>query len=161
MWECTPWVESKKRATDRLLNLALPENEVYEMSWLGLIQAASAAKKLECDYLWLDLVCLNQLSREDKRLQIDNMANIYKNAKCVIVMFGGCAAAQPLDQDSVWINRAWTLQEATLNSSTWGLFEGEFPGDDPEPSLSFERGLGGRSPNIPLLRAQYQNLYLF
>ena len=37
-------------------------------------------------------------------------------------MFGGCRVAQGLDQHASWIDRAWTLQEATLCKDTYALF---------------------------------------
>jgi hypothetical protein len=72
----------------------------HEISWLGLVQAATAAKELKCEYLWLDLLSLDQLSKEDKKLQIGNMHNIYSNATAVVVMLGGVSVAQKLDEVS-------------------------------------------------------------
>jgi Heterokaryon incompatibility protein (HET) len=86
-----------------------------------LQQAAMAAKYLECDYIWLDLLCIEQLESADKAIQICNMSRIYKSAAAVLVMFGGCRAAQGLEYHSLWIERAWTLQEATVNKETWAL----------------------------------------
>jgi hypothetical protein len=53
---------------------------------------------------------------------LTNIANIYRNAKSVLVMIGGCRVAQGLDQHASWIDRAWTLQEAILCKDTFGLF---------------------------------------
>ena len=97
----------------------------YKASWHGLIQAAMAARHFRCDYLWLDLLCINQCAPDDRRLQVKNMANIYRNAKIVLVMFGGCTAAQGLEHSSSWIDRAWTLQESTVNKETFALFSAE------------------------------------
>ncbi|KAK2611923.1 hypothetical protein QQS21_002029 [Conoideocrella luteorostrata] len=100
----------------------------HQISWLGLVQAAVAAQALGCQYLWLDLLCLNQQSREDKKIQIRNMANIYQNATAVVVLPGGVVAAQNLDQPSSWIHRAWTLQEATLGWPGYVLVNWALPG---------------------------------
>ena len=112
---------------NRPLQIDVEGTAPHTTSWHGLIQAATAAKYLKCDYLWLDLLCLNQRSKNDKKLQIKNMANIYRNSTAVLVMFGGCAAAQGLNKYSSWIDRAWTLQEATLGE-TYALIEWPFPG---------------------------------
>src|SRR5271154_6833927 len=88
----------------------------------GIGQMQMAARHFECDYIWLDLFCIHQNSHEDKKRQIENMANIYRNAKVVLVMFGGCHSVQPLDKSASWMSRAWTLQEATLCKDTFGLF---------------------------------------
>jgi len=119
---------------------------------LGLTQAAMAARKLGCDYIWLDLLCLNQRSSGDKKLQVKNMANIYRKAGAVLIMFGGCGAAQGLDKTSPWIDRAWTLQEATLNGygTTWGLVEWTLPGYG--ANLKFPTGLGHESYSLTLSR---------
>jgi type VI protein secretion system component VasA len=73
------------------------EPSTHEISWLGLVQAATAAEALGCEYLWLDLLCLNQVDLEDRRKQIANMHRIFANAAAVVVMLGGLSAAQRVD----------------------------------------------------------------
>jgi hypothetical protein len=73
------------------------EPSTHEISWLGLVQAATAAEDLGCEYLWLDLLCLNQVDSEDRRKQIANMHRIFANAAAVVVMPGGLSAAQRVD----------------------------------------------------------------
>jgi hypothetical protein len=96
-----------------------------KISWYGLVEAANAANTLGCEYLWLDFLCLDQLSPRgdddhDKAMQINNMANIYMHAKAVICMLGGVSAVQAADKETAWMDRAWTLQEALINhNSTW------------------------------------------
>lgn len=116
VWEASP---AATRAADKAnkplrIDCGGPKQYVHTISWLGLFQAALAAAHFGCKYLWLDLLCLNQVSHEDKVLQIRNMARIYANADEVIIMPGGVAAAQGLDETSTWMQRAWTFQEATL-----------------------------------------------
>ena len=128
VWEATAAVQRRSMAAKRPLMIDTGHDEPHEVSWLGLVQAATAARNLKCEYLWLDLMCLNQRSTMDKEMQIKNMHKIYCNASAVIVMFGGIAAAQPLDELSTWINRAWTLQEATSCHEMWGLVEWKYSG---------------------------------
>lgn len=85
------------------------------------MSGSQAAQHLDCDFLWLDLVCLHQCSSRDKTLQIVNMGHIYKNAEAVLVMPGGVAAVQGAEHPASWITRAWTLQEATLCDNTYAL----------------------------------------
>jgi Heterokaryon incompatibility protein (HET) len=113
--------------------------------WQGLVEAAQAARFCGCDYLWLDLFCIDQRRTDDKRMQIKNMGNIYELATVVIVMVGGAGAVQGIDEGSSWIDRAWTLQEAVVCPNTTVLVKwpqhwpGKFnappvcrdPGDDP------------------------------
>ncbi|KAI9780420.1 MAG: hypothetical protein M1839_006694 [Geoglossum umbratile] len=110
VWQPSPAVA--RRENTRPLYITVEEDGTHEISWLGLMQTAIAARHLKCDYIWLDFVCLNQTSKADKRLQIKNMANIYAYCSATIVMFGGVRCAQRLDDESFWHTRAWTLQEA-------------------------------------------------
>lgn len=112
----------------RPLQIHVGKQEPHQISWLGLVQAAVAAHVRGCQYIWLDLLCLDQQSPKDKKIQIQNMAKIYQNATTVIVMPGGVVAAQNLDQPSSWINRAWTLQEATLGWPRYVLVNWTLPG---------------------------------
>lgn len=73
------------------------EPSTHELSWLGLVQAATTAEDLDCEYLWVDLLCLNQVDSEDKKKQIANMHRIFANATAVVVMPGGLSAAQRVD----------------------------------------------------------------
>ena len=112
----------------RPLQIDVGKREPHGISWLGLVQAATAARAHRCQYLWVDLLCLNQRSCEDKRIQIKNMAKIYRNATVVIVMPGGVVAAQNFNKPSSWISRAWTFQEATLGWPSYVLVNWTLPG---------------------------------
>jgi hypothetical protein len=113
VWEASLEVQRISRLVNRPLSIYLSESEPsHEISWHGLTQAACAAKWAVCDWLWLDLLCLNQANKGDKTLQVKKMFQIYFSARATLVMFGGVAAAQAIDKYSSWIDRAWTLQEA-------------------------------------------------
>lgn len=121
VWEETEEVIRLSSKTNRHFYIDIGNGNQHHASWHGLTQAATAAEHLNCRYLWLDLLCIHQFAVDDKRLQVRNMSKIYKNATAVLVMFGGCAAAQGLEHHSSWIQRAWTLQESTINDHTYGL----------------------------------------
>lgn len=89
----------------------------HQISWWGLVDVAYAALELRADYIWIDFFCLDQVDRgdKDKALQICMMADIYKHAKDVVVMVGGMSAVQSVANNTMWMDRAWTLQEAILN----------------------------------------------
>jgi Heterokaryon incompatibility protein (HET) len=130
VWKPSPAIAS--RINTRPLHITLEENGTHEIGWLGLMQAAIAARHLKCDYLWLDFICLNQTSKADKKLQIKNMANIYAYCAYTIVMLGGVRCAQRLEDESLWHTRAWTLQEALesvrrgRNAVRYALIEWEY-----------------------------------
>jgi Heterokaryon incompatibility protein (HET) len=124
VWKASEEVKRLSSLSNRPFRIDIKNHsEQYSASWHGLIQAATAGRNWSCQYLWLDLLCVHQLADDDKRLQIENMSKIYKNATIVLIMFGGCAAAQGLNHPSQWMERAWTLQESTVNKNTFGLID--------------------------------------
>lgn len=128
VWEASEDAGQRSKEANRSLEIDLGKGRVHTISWLGLVQAAIAAESLDCEYIWLDLLCLDQTSAEDKTLQIQNMARIYSNASSVVVMVGGIHAAQGLETPSAWIHRAWTFQEATLCFQPQVLVQWDYPG---------------------------------
>jgi hypothetical protein len=84
---------------DRPLLVQIPKAH-HDISWHGLQQAASTTNFLGCEYIWLESLCLNQLSKKDKALQILNMGNIYKITAAVLVVIGGIQAAHDLHSSS-------------------------------------------------------------
>ncbi|RYP30496.1 hypothetical protein DL767_006237 [Monosporascus sp. MG133] len=125
VWGMSEEVKKIADASGRPLDIDIPQGS-HRISWQGLQEAANAAYQLQCDYIWLDLLCLDQIPRADpdedwrgddseKEMQIRNMANIYKFSKAVVIMVGGVAAVQPADLRSAWMDRAWTLQEAAMS----------------------------------------------
>lgn len=120
------WIPSAeaKRLSDlanRPLMAQVGDDQLYEMSWHGLCQAAEAVQFFKCRYLWIDLLCLDQSSDADKQRQVGKMGHIYESAAAVVVMPGGIIAAQGLKHPSDWITRAWTFQEAVLCPFTYVL----------------------------------------
>ena len=124
VWQSSKETADISREKNRPLWIAIDgEPRTHEITWHGLVEAANAAEELKCEYLWLDLLCIDQVKRvqggRDKPPQIANMANIYKYALHVICMLGGVSAVQSVSAVSPWADRAWTLQEAILNNRTW------------------------------------------
>jgi hypothetical protein len=127
VWEASLEVQRISRHENRPLGIYLSDSEPnHTISWHGLTQAARGAKWALCDWLWLDLLCLNQANKGDKNLQIKKMERVYGAARATLVMFGGVAAAQPIDKTASWIDRAWTMQEA-VSSKAYGLVEWNYP----------------------------------
>jgi len=73
--------------------------------------------------IWLDKVCIAQAISEDKNWQIQIMGSLYKRADPCIILPGGLSRLLLLEEPTVWIGRAWTLQEALLPRSTKVLFK--------------------------------------
>jgi ankyrin repeat protein len=128
VWEPSEDAARISNKANRPLHIDIGSLVPHTMSWLGLAQAATVAEAHRCKYLWLDLLCLNQGSHDDKKMQIKQMSKIYSNASMVIVMPGGVVAAQGFDKPSSWINRAWTFQEATLRWPIYVLVNWSLPG---------------------------------
>ncbi|KAI3618140.1 hypothetical protein WG66_005530 [Moniliophthora roreri] len=63
------------------------------------------------EYLWLDRIGIIQSDKNDKAWQIMQMFSIYKESTCIIVP-GGVGRLAFSNDDTTWMDRAWTLQEA-------------------------------------------------
>ncbi|KAK3353379.1 hypothetical protein B0T25DRAFT_544359 [Lasiosphaeria hispida] len=74
--------------------------------------ACMASLKLGSDLLWLDRLCILQENDLDKSWQIKNMHQIYQSCRACLVFPGGLARLGDLAEETSWIHRAWTLQEA-------------------------------------------------
>ncbi|KAK7449704.1 hypothetical protein VKT23_013177 [Stygiomarasmius scandens] len=77
-----------------------------------LDHACHASLSRGYNYLWLDRLCIIQTSREDKRWQIKQMHSVYQFCSLCIVLAGGVQRLVRLDEETSWIHRGWTLQEA-------------------------------------------------
>ncbi|KAJ6459587.1 hypothetical protein C8R45DRAFT_553131 [Mycena sanguinolenta] len=62
-------------------------------------------------FIWLDRLSMMQTSKFDKAWQIKRMFDIYKNSSCIILP-GGLRRLAKVHEQTSWIDRAWTLQEA-------------------------------------------------
>lgn len=63
------------------------------------------------EYLWLDRIGIVQSDKNDKAWQIVQMFRIYKESTCVVLP-GGVGRLAFSDDETTWMDRAWTLQEA-------------------------------------------------
>ncbi|EMD33502.1 hypothetical protein CERSUDRAFT_142503 [Gelatoporia subvermispora B] len=87
-----------------------------------LMHASVAATKEGSTHLWLDRLCILQTNDEDKAWQISRMYDIYRRCNTCLVLPGGLRRLVSLDEETTWIHRAWTLQEATAPDCTKVLF---------------------------------------
>ncbi|CAL1698715.1 unnamed protein product [Somion occarium] len=75
-----------------------------------------------CRWLWLDRICILQTSKMDKAWQISQMYEIYSHSDACIILPGGVRRLVSLDEETSWIHRAWTLQEALTPCQPWVLY---------------------------------------
>ena len=64
--------------------------------------------------LWLDRICICQKDPRDKIWQIHRMYNLYQKCKVCMIIPGGLQRLAYLDEETSWISRLWTLQEAIV-----------------------------------------------
>ncbi|KUI65812.1 hypothetical protein VM1G_02515 [Cytospora mali] len=93
-----------------------------------LHDACVAALARGATHLWLDRICIMQMSETDKRWQIQRMYEVYQRCHVCIVVPGGIQCLVRLDEETQWIHRGWTLQEAVAPRPesvyvlfSWGL----------------------------------------
>jgi hypothetical protein len=84
------------------------------------------AKLRKARYLCLDRLCIIQTSKQDKRWQIVHMFNLYRHCTQCLVLPGGIQRLVPLDEETSWVHRAWTLQEALAPVAAFVLFAWEW-----------------------------------
>ncbi|KDQ13041.1 hypothetical protein BOTBODRAFT_146369 [Botryobasidium botryosum FD-172 SS1] len=73
-------------------------------------------------YMWLDRLCILQSSKADKAWQISRMYGIYQSCKICAILPGGLSRFVTIDEDTTWVERAWTLQEAIVPVDTLVFF---------------------------------------
>ncbi|KAF4977306.1 hypothetical protein FDECE_18370 [Fusarium decemcellulare] len=81
-----------------------------------------AMLSLGCDLLWIDILSMIQESEYDKTWQMQRMCDIYELCAQCLVVPGGILRLADLSEETTWIHRAWTLQEAVAPPSTKCLF---------------------------------------
>ncbi|KAK8863105.1 hypothetical protein PGQ11_009340 [Apiospora arundinis] len=77
-----------------------------------LATACRASLQLGHRLLWLDGVCIMQHDGADKAWQIGRMHDVYARCGTCLVFPGGLRRLGGLADETPWIHRAWTLQEA-------------------------------------------------
>ena len=84
--------------------------------------ACLTSLRLGCDLMWIDGFCIIQGNETDRAWQIQHMYDIYKSCTECIIIPGGLSRLVPLTEETNWIHRAWTLQEALAPPSAHCLF---------------------------------------
>ena len=85
---------------------------------------------LGAQYVWIDVICLRQqscdddlerLRREEWKLDVPTIGNIYRDAAKIVRYFNGLGvqfSKNGWDDSRHWLQRAWTLQEIADESNT-------------------------------------------
>ncbi|QRV93539.1 heterokaryon incompatibility protein [Ceratobasidium sp. AG-Ba] len=85
-------------------------------------EACRASRKLGSNLLWIDRLCVIQANESDKSWQFKKMYDLYKGSATCLVIPNGLAQLTSLNQESPWMNRGWTLQEAVAPKDTQVMF---------------------------------------
>ncbi|OCH91895.1 hypothetical protein OBBRIDRAFT_774510 [Obba rivulosa] len=87
-----------------------------------LRHACTASIQQNISYIWLDRLCIMQTDKTDKHWQIREMYRIYQSCAQCIVLPGGLLRLVPLSEETDWIHRGWTLQEAIVPKNVVVLY---------------------------------------
>ncbi|CAL1706430.1 unnamed protein product [Somion occarium] len=74
------------------------------------------------DFLWVDRLCIRQMDSKDKAWQISRMCDVYRLCHTCIIFPGGLQRLVGLDEETPWVTRMWTLQEAIVPSRALVLY---------------------------------------
>lgn len=66
------------------------------------------------EFLWVDRLCINQQDNKEKPWQLHRMHRIYQQCDLCVILPNGLQRIASLDEETPWITRMWTLQEAVL-----------------------------------------------
>ncbi|KAL7794281.1 hypothetical protein V8C37DRAFT_377101 [Trichoderma ceciliae] len=110
-----------------------------------------AAERHGCNLIWLDALCILQADEDDKAWQIQRMYELYRSCKECIVAPGGLQRLVTLTEETTWMTRAWTLQEAIAPPSThcifsWDLGDCYIQSNFPLPIKQIEDGVAAIAP---------------
>ena len=101
--------------------------EVTAFSKKDLTRAAHCIDKLGFEWSWIDTICIDQNSIEEKQREIKKMGFYYANAKQCIIFTGGLYNVGNLLYDDYnvpkWHTRIWTLQETVLSPNAVYLYK--------------------------------------
>ena len=107
--------------------IRLPFGLRIQSAWTHCVPPTSLRSNPNTSYLWLDRGCIIQSSKEDRSWQMQHMGRIYKNCSTYLVLPGGLGRLVGLAEETAWIHRSWTLQEALSPRTTKCLFRWEQP----------------------------------
>lgn len=118
-----------------------------------------AAENFGCRFIWLDALCILQAHEDDKAWQIQRMYDLYRSCKACIVAPGGLQRLVAPTEETSWMARAWTLQEAIAPPEVhcifeWGLGNVILQSNLPLKIEEVEKGVAAVAPlNFTLLTA--------
>ncbi|RDB28072.1 hypothetical protein Hypma_001367 [Hypsizygus marmoreus] len=95
-----------------------------------LTHACATALARGIPSIWLDRLCIIQTNKHDKNWQIERMFHVYEGSRLCVVLAGGVQRLVPLNEETTWIHRGWTLQEVLAPKYVvvlfkWALGSGE------------------------------------
>lgn len=88
-----------------------------------LASACKASLSFDSEMMWLDRLSILQTSKADKRWQIQNMHTVYRDCAVCLVIPGGLMKLASVSDETTWIERGWTLQEAFVPVYVYVLFQ--------------------------------------
>ncbi|KAF7968407.1 hypothetical protein HWV62_30645 [Athelia sp. TMB] len=114
VWRGVP-LNPRDRSMDSLGTFAVQGAEDGDpISIAVLLEVCKAALQESVPYLWLDRLCIIQTNKEDRVWQIQRMHGLYKGCEVCYVLPGGIRRLVGIEEQTSWIDRAWTLQEGMV-----------------------------------------------
>jgi len=108
-------------------------NQMTRLGYKSWKKAVETCRHLDINYLWVDQLCINQNSTEDKGNEVSKMRQYYGNAEATLTAIdervGDLNDIDLVDNvlskivNSEWFTRSWTFQEGWLSKHTIFMFD--------------------------------------
>ncbi|KAK4155728.1 hypothetical protein C8A00DRAFT_13229 [Chaetomidium leptoderma] len=161
-----PWDGLKNHDSPEAFFWLPLDGQISDPISLAVLRTAClAARQFDAGLLWIDQICINQTSKQDKDWQISQMFDLYDRCKVSLVLPGGLQRLAAHDERTNWIERSWTLQEAmpkcTYTIFAWKLGSGEVDGLTSGCIHEIEKGQSAMMDLGKLLQASYVGFSLW
>ena len=129
------WGTTKDELTFHEIEIdVITERTKQKPGWKKLVRSCQAAKKLDCEWIWIDTCCIDKKSSAELQEAINSMWNIYSGARVCLAYLNDVQYSpdsnvtvtnldvlgeqgfpawlvQKTFETSEWFTRGWTLQE--------------------------------------------------